>query len=92
MVKINEKRMKNEDDVTKDDFKKSADQQPLVVGSSSITKTVTIGGLTGTGGGAGVGALIGLIGGPVGAAIGAAIGGLVGAMVGGGVGYKHATS
>ncbi len=94
MVKINEKRMKNEDDVTKDDFKKSADQQPLVVGGSSVTKILAISGTSGGAAGAGVGALIGLIGGPAGVALGAAIGGLVGAVVGGGAGgiYKKLKS
>ncbi|XP_064389916.1 uncharacterized protein LOC135337843 [Halichondria panicea] len=94
MVKINEKRMKNEDDVTAEDFKKSADQQPLVVGGSSVMKIVAISGTGGGAAGASVGALIGLIGGPAGAALGATIGGLVGAMVGGGAGgiYKHVTS
>ena len=94
MVKINEKRMKNEDDVTKDDFKKSAHEQPLVVGGSSVTKVLAISGTGGGAAGAGVGALIGLIGGPAGVALGAAIGGLVGVMVGGGAGgiYKYKAS
>ena len=94
MVKINEKRMKSEDDVTKDDFKKSAGQQPLVVGGSSVTQILAISGTSGGAAGAGVGALIGLIGGPAGVALGAAIGGLVGAVVGGGAGgiYKKLKS
>ena len=106
MVKINEDRMKNEDDVTEDRVTRwtSADQ-PLVVdsssakqiaaiiGGSSAIKVVAISGTSGGAAGATVGALIGLIGGPPGAALGAAIGGLIGATVGGGAGgiYKHVT-
>ena len=97
MVKINEKRMKNEDDVREDGVTRwtSADQQPLVVvGDSSAIKVVAISGTSGGAAGATVGALIGLIGGPPGAALGATIGGLIGATVGGGAGgiYKHVTS
>ncbi|XP_064389613.1 uncharacterized protein LOC135337596 isoform X2 [Halichondria panicea] len=96
MVKINEKRMKNEDDVREDGVTRwtSADQQPLVVvGDSSAIKVVAISGTSGGAAGATVGALIGLIGGPPGAALGATIGGLIGATVGGGAGgiYKHVT-
>ena len=106
MVKINENRMKNEDDVTEDGITRwtSADQ-PLVVdsssakqiaaiiGGSSAIKVVAISGTSGGAAGATVGALIGLIGGPPGAALGATIGGLIGATVGGGAGgiYKHVT-
>lgn len=94
MVKINEKRMKNEDEVSKDDFKKSSGEQPLVVGGSSVVKAVTLGVTGGGAAGAGAGALIGLIGGPPGVALGALIGGLVGVVFGGGAGgvYKKVSS
>lgn len=94
MVKINEKRMKNEDEVSTDDFKKSSGEQPLVVGGTSVVKALTIGGTSGGLAGAGTGAVIGSIGGPPGAALGALIGGLVGMVFGGGAGgiIKKATS
>lgn len=86
MIKINEDRMKKAEDVSKDDFRKSIDQQPLVVGGHSVAKVLAIGGGGGVATGAGIGALIGIVGGPPGMAIGAGIGALVGVIVGGGLG------
>lgn len=92
MVKINEKRIKGEDEVSKDDFKKPAEEQPLVVGKSNVGANVALYGAGGgIGGAATLGATIGLCGGgPPGAIIGAVIGGVLGALIGGGTGYAFA--
>ena len=87
LVKINEDRMKKEDEVTKSDFKKEPEEQPLIVSESNLKKMVVIGGASGIGGGAATGAVIGAFaGGPFGAAVGAGIGAVVGAIFGGGAG------
>ena len=87
LVKLNEDRMKKEDDVTKSDFKKEPEEQPIIVSESNLKEMVAIGGASGIGTGVTAGAVIGAFaGGPLGAAVGAGIGAIVGALFGGGAG------
>ena len=77
LVKINEHRMKKEDEITESDFKKEVEKQPIIVSESNLKK-ITIG----LGGGAAAGAMIGLLaGGPLVAVVGAGIGAIVGATL-----------
>ena len=92
LLKMNVNRFKGEKDVTKNDFKKTADQQPIVVNDDTIKifkhpVKIAIGSAAGATVGGMVG-LVGLLGGPLaivtvpaGSLIGMGIGGLLAAAI-----------
>ena len=82
--KMNASRLKGENAVTGYDFKKEAEEQPLVVTETNYAGVLVRGAVTTTAAGSGAtfGAALGSVAGPVGTVTGALIGGLFGFVVG----------
>ncbi len=78
LATINQGRMKKENDIQEADFKKEAEEQPIVVTESNI-KSMVASGVAGGGTGAAIGAVVA---GPIGAAVGVAIGTIIGIVHG----------
>lgn len=78
MLKINNNRLKRENDVKKDDFQKPLEQQPLIISESMIQRMMKDGGRVGFQLGQ---FLAGAMGGTVGAGAGAVVGALAGVLI-----------
>ena len=80
LLKANIHRFKNEKDITEEDRRKPASEQPIAYSKEKLGWYIGLGVTLGSI----IGGVIGIIGGPGGIAAGAAIGGAVGAAAGGG--------